>query len=74
MNEIKKVSRQEERLKIITSVKGPVAYMVPEDIGKLVVRSSKISGYLPITPSYARGEIGVDNVCLLYTSDAADEP
>ena len=41
MNEMKKVSRQEERLKIITSVKGPVAYMVPEDTGKLVVRSLK---------------------------------
>ena len=69
MNEIKKVSRQEERLKIITSVKGPVAYMVPEDTGKLVVRSSKISGYLPITPSYARGEIGVDNVKVLMATE-----
>ena len=69
MNEIKKVSRQEERLKIITSVKGPVAYMVPEDTGKLVVRSSKISGYLPITPNYARGEIGGDNVKVLMATE-----
>ena len=51
MTELKKGSRQEEKLKIISSVKGPVAYMMPDDIGKLVVRSSKISGYLPITPS-----------------------
>ena len=32
-----KGSRQEEKLKIISSVKGPVAHMMPEDIGKLVV-------------------------------------
>ena len=60
MTEITKGSRQLERMKIISSVKGPVAYMMPEDIGKLVVSSSKISGYLPITPNYAKDEIGVD--------------
>jgi quercetin dioxygenase-like cupin family protein len=64
-----KGSRQEEKLKIISSVKGPVAYMMPEDIGKLVVHSSKISGYLPITPSYATDEIGVDNVKVLMATD-----
>ena len=69
MTEVKKGSRQEERLKIISSVKGPVAYMMPDDIGKLVVRSSKISGYLPITPSYAADEIGVDNVKVLMATD-----
>ena len=69
MTELKKGSRQEEKLKIISSVKGPVAYMMPDDIGKLVVRSSKISGYLPITPSYAADEIGVDNVKVLMATD-----
>ena len=59
--QIHKGSRQEEKLKIISSVKGPVAHMMLEDIGKLVVHSSKISGYLPITPSYAKDEIDVDN-------------
>ena len=69
MTELKKGSRQEEKLKIISSVKGPVAYMMPGDIGKLVVRSSKISGYLPITPSYATDEIGVDNIKVLMATD-----
>jgi hypothetical protein len=48
-----KGSRQEEKLKVISSVTGPVAYMMPKDIGKLVVHSSKVSSYLPISPSYA---------------------
>ena len=64
-----KGSRQEEKLKIISSVKGPVAHMMPEDIGQLVVHASKISGYLPITPSYATDEIGVDNVKVLMATD-----
>jgi len=34
-----------------------------------VVHSSKISGYLPITPSYATDEIGVDNVKVLMATD-----
>ena len=69
MTEITKGSRQLERMKIISSVKGPVAYMMPKDIGKLVVRSSQISGYVPITPSYAKDEIGVDNVKVLMATD-----
>ena len=69
MTEITKGSRQLERMKIISSVKGPVAYMMPKDIGKLVVRSSQISGYVPITPSYAKDEIGVDNVKVLMAAD-----
>ena len=62
-------SRQEEKLKIIYSIKGPVAYMMPEDIGKLVVHSSKISGYLPITSSYATEEISVGNLKVLMAID-----
>ena len=62
-------SRLNERLKVISSVKAPVAFMMPEDIGKLVVRSSAISGYLPITPSYATDEVGVDSVKVLMATD-----
>ena len=42
---------------------------MPEDIGKPVVHSSKISGYLSITPSYATDEIDVDNVKVLMATD-----
>ena len=62
-------SRIEERRKIISSVKGPVAYMRPQDIGSLVVRGSMISGYLPITPSYAADEVGVDSIKVLMATD-----
>ena len=31
-------SRLNERLKVISSVKAPVAFMMPEDIGKLLMR------------------------------------
>ena len=62
-------SRLNERLKVISSVKAPVAFMMPEDIGKLVVRSSAISGYLPITPSYATNEVGVDSIKVLMATD-----
>ncbi len=61
-NQKNKHSRIEERKKVISTVKGPVAFMRPEDIGSVVVRSSMISGYLPITPSYATYEVGVDSV------------
>ena len=43
--------------------------MVERKLPKLVVNSSKISGYLPITPSYATDEIGVDNVKVLIATD-----
>ncbi|MEE2694488.1 MAG: hypothetical protein VX884_03285 [Pseudomonadota bacterium] len=55
-------SRLNERLKVISSVKAPVAFMMPEAVGKLVVRSSATSGYLPITPSYATDEVGIDSI------------
>ena len=42
-NQKNKHSRIEERKKVISSVKGPVAFMRPEDIGSVVVRSSMIS-------------------------------
>ena len=62
-------SRLNERLKVISSVKAPVAFMMPEAIGKLVVRSSAISGYLPITPSYATDEVGVASIKVLMATD-----
>ena len=34
-----------------------------------MVHSSKISGYLPITPSYAKDELDVDNVKVLMATD-----
>ena len=43
--------------------------MRPEDIGSVVVRSSTISGYLPITPSYATHEVGIDSVKVLMATD-----
>ena len=62
-------SRLNERLKVVTSVKAPVAFMMPEDIGKLIVRSSAISDYLPITPNYATDEVGVDSIKVLMATD-----
>tara|TARA_Y100000588_G_C13898202_1_gene771674 strand:- start:161 stop:673 length:513 start_codon:yes stop_codon:yes gene_type:complete len=62
-------SRLSERLKVISSVKAPVAYMMPEAIGKLVVRSSAISDYLPISPSYATDEAGVDSIKVLMATN-----
>ena len=62
-------SRLNERLKVISSVKAPVAFMMPEDIGKLIVRSSAISDYLPITPNYATDEVGVDSIKVLMATD-----
>jgi hypothetical protein len=64
-----KGSRQEEKLKVISLVEGPVAHMMPKGIGKLVALSSKVSGYLPITPGYATDEIGIDNVKELMATD-----
>ena len=42
--------------------------MRPEDIGSVVVRSSMISGYLPINPSYATNEFGVDSIKVLMAT------
>ncbi|MBM09995.1 MAG: hypothetical protein CMF69_10560 [Magnetovibrio sp.] len=69
INRKNKHSRIENRTKIISTVKGPVAYMRSEDIGSVVVRSSMISGYLPITPSYATDETGVDSIKVLMATD-----
>ena len=64
-----KHSRIEKLSKIVSSVKGPVAFMRPEDVGSVVVRSSMIPGYLPIAPSYAANEIGVDSIKVLMATD-----
>ena len=66
MNEIKKVSRQEV-LKIITSSK--VQRYGSRRHRKVGGASLKNFSYLPITPSYARGEIGVDNVKVLMATE-----
>tara|TARA_B100000686_G_C16789226_1_gene977419 strand:+ start:2650 stop:3147 length:498 start_codon:yes stop_codon:yes gene_type:complete len=62
-------SRLSEKLKVIPSATTPIALMRPEDIGKLVVRSSAISGYLPIIPNYATDEAGVDSIKMLMATD-----
>ena len=64
-----KHSRIEDRSKIISEVKGPVAFMRPKDIGGVVVLNSIISDYLPITPSYAINEVGVDSIKVLMATD-----
>ena len=64
-----KHSRLNERLKVISSVKAPVAFMMPEAIGKLIVRSSAISDYLPITPNYATDELGIDSIKVRMATD-----
>jgi len=69
MKKSDKYSRLNARLNIISSVKAPVAFMMPEAIGKLVVRSSVISDYLPITPNYATDEVDVDFIKVLMATD-----
>ena len=64
-----KHSRLNDRLKVISSVKAPVAFMMPDAIGKLIVRSSAISDYLPITPNYATDELGIDSIKVLMATD-----
>lgn len=61
-------SRKQSRLAVVTGVKGPVAFMHRNDIGKLVARGSKRAGR-KLKPNYAVREDGVDTVKVLMATD-----
>ena len=61
-------SRKEGRLAVVSAVRGPVAFMHREDIGKLVARGSKRTGR-KLRPNYAVREDGVDTVKVLMATD-----
>jgi mannose-6-phosphate isomerase-like protein (cupin superfamily) len=60
--------RKDGRLAVVSAVKGPVAFMHREDIGKLVARGSKRAGR-KLKPNYAVREDGVDTVKVLMATD-----
>ena len=62
-------SRKAGRFALVSSIKGPVAFMMPSDVGKVVVHASQVSAYLPITPNYANEEAGVDSIKMLMAAD-----
>ena len=62
-------SRKQNRLAVVSAVKGPVAFMHREDIGKLVARGSKRAGR-KLKPNYAVREDGVDTVKVLMATDS----
>ncbi len=62
-------SRKSNRLAVVSAVKGPVAFMHREDIGKLVARGSKRAGRR-LQPNYAVREDGVDTVKVLMATDS----
>lgn len=61
-------ARKGKRQEVVTAVTGPVAFMHPEDIGKLVVPSSRRRG-ARLKPNYATREDGVDTVKVLMATD-----
>lgn len=61
-------ARTAARLKVVTGIKGPVAFMHHQDIGKLVARTSKRAGR-SLKPNYAVREDGVDTVKVLMATD-----
>jgi mannose-6-phosphate isomerase-like protein (cupin superfamily) len=61
-------SRKQSRLAVVSAVKGPVAFMHRDDIGKLVARGSKRAG-CKLKPNYAVREDGVDTVKVLMATD-----
>ena len=60
---------ESNRLAVVSAVKGPVAFMHREDIGKLVARGSKRAGRR-LKPNYAVREDGVDTVKVLMATDS----
>jgi len=61
-------NRKRHREAVVMSIKGPVAFMHPADIGRLVVKSSRRRG-ARLRPNYAAGEDGVDVVKVLMATD-----
>lgn len=62
-------SRKSTRLAVVAAIKGPVAFMHPDDIGKLVARGSKRAG-VRLKPNYAVREDGVDTVKVLMATES----
>jgi quercetin dioxygenase-like cupin family protein len=60
--------RKQNRLAVVSKVKGPVAFMHRDDVGKLVARGSKRAGRR-LKPNYAVREDGVDTVKVLMATD-----
>ena len=56
------------RLAVVSAVRGPVAFMHAQDVGKLVVPGSKRRGK-KLRPNYALHEDGVDTVKVLMVTD-----
>jgi mannose-6-phosphate isomerase-like protein (cupin superfamily) len=61
-------SRKQNRLAVVTAIKGPVAFMHGDDIGQLVARGSRRAGR-KLKPNYAVREDGVDTVKVLMATD-----
>lgn len=60
--------RKRRREAVVTSINGPVAFMHPGDVGRLVVKASRRRG-ARLRPNYATGEDGVDIVKVLMATD-----
>lgn len=60
--------RKTKRLSVVSAVAGPVAFMHPDDIGKLFVPGSKRAG-TQLQPNYSTQEDGVDSVKVLMATD-----
>ena len=63
-----KPNAKQTRMAVLSSVRGPVAFMHAGDIGKLVVHGSKRRGR-KLRPNYAMREDGVDTVKVLMATD-----
>lgn len=61
-------TRQDKRKQVVSAVTGPVAFMHPDDIGKLVVPGSRRAG-AKLQPNYSTEEDGVDTVKVLMATD-----
>ena len=61
-------ARKSKRGEVVSAVTGPVAFMHPDDIGKLVVPGSKRKG-ARLQPNYSTQEDGVDTVKVLMATD-----
>lgn len=61
-------ARKARRASVVAAVAGPVAFMHPDDVGRLVVPGSKRRG-TKLKPNYATHEDGVDTVKVLMATD-----
>ena len=61
-------TRKAKRLAVVSAVRGPVAFMHPQDVGSLVVPGSRRVGR-KLRPNYATQDDGVDRVKVLMVTD-----